>query len=356
MSDGLPPPNAIVPHDPAMTEIGNEIIGGIGAGAASSSSSAKLRPPVFPIKMALCGLDSVIFINSPMFDRTVFDHDYMYHIASQRRRAAMEPGGEGWRKAMKMGVKVNITRRPSQENDQTSSSMNQQQLQPPADWPKDTIGEMFCARHNLDTDETVYVTHNYAHRTARVGHLEEIFDPSRPSATASIGLALQHDEEEALKQFFQDLQVLHSFETAAENLVDCTSIAEVAEHAAQAIVHDINQLLAAREAQATALAAGTLSYTLFMHSHTLSSPLHTPIFCHHVLLPLFPTELALEASQAEGGVFEEPSQASLTISVVSQQDLGMASLDAGLSQVSKGSRTRRLTSCIDISSYILSIS
>ena len=222
----------------------------------------------------------------------------------------MEPGGEGWRKAMKMGVKVNITRRPSQEND---NNINQQLLPPPMDWPKDTIGEMFCARHNLDTDETVYVTNHYANHTARVGHLEEMYDPTRPIATASIALALQHDEEEKLKQFFQDLQILNSFETAADNLVDCTSIREVADHAAQAIIESINQLLAAREAQATALAA----------------------------------ELALEASQAEGGVFEEPSQASLTISVVSQQDLGMASVDAGPSQVSKGTKAGSKTGSKD---------
>ena len=94
----------------------------------------------------------------------------------------MEPGGERWRKAMKMGVKVQITRRPSQEND----NIDQQQLQPPADWPKDTIGEMFCARHNLDTEETVYVTQNYAQRSARVDHLEEIHNPSRPNATGTL--------------------------------------------------------------------------------------------------------------------------------------------------------------------------
>ena len=51
--------------------------------------------------------------------------------------------------------------------------------------------------------------------------------PHSPPLSAAIGLALQHDEEEALKQFFQDLQILHSFETSAENLVDCTSITEV---------------------------------------------------------------------------------------------------------------------------------
>ena len=77
VSDGLPPANVFVPpHDPAITETGNEIIGGVGAGAASSSSSAKLRPPTFPIKMALCGLSEhakAALANAlyTQFDRTV---------------------------------------------------------------------------------------------------------------------------------------------------------------------------------------------------------------------------------------------------------------------------------------------
>ena len=72
VSDGLPPPHLITHHDPATAtlENGHEIIGG------TSSSSAKLRPPVFPIKMALCGLSEhakAALANAmyTQFDRTV---------------------------------------------------------------------------------------------------------------------------------------------------------------------------------------------------------------------------------------------------------------------------------------------
>jgi hypothetical protein len=93
--------------------------------------------------------------------------------------------------------------------------------------------------------------------------------------------------------------VLHTFEITSADLIDCSCLADVAQVAEGAIVHDVMTMLQEREAAAAAAEAE-----------------------------------AAALAQQERGVFEEPSQASLTVSVVSADAAG--GLDAGPSTVSKG--------------------
>ena len=118
--------------------------------------------------------------------------------------------------------------------------------------------------------------------------------PTPPTPTPT-----QHEEDVGIKSLFDRLNVLHTFEITSADLVDCSCLADVAQIAAGAIAHDVMTMLREREAAAAAAEA----------------------------------EAAALAHQ-ERGVFEEPSQTSLTVSVASADAGGL--LDAGPSVTSKG--------------------
>jgi hypothetical protein len=178
--------------------------------ADKASPFAPLKPYVEERHdVTLCGLDRVIFIDSPIICDLDFDHAFAPH-ASSRRRPGMYPGGPRWQMALKLGAKLKLGHTASDKELHVHHH----------DWPKDVLSEVLSARRDLDTDETVYLTRGWVHRNPKVqyplplsptalplstsflvlddhvhnpkvSHVEEVHAPAFPAPTAGIALTLQ---------------------------------------------------------------------------------------------------------------------------------------------------------------------
>jgi hypothetical protein len=149
--------------------------------ADKASPFAPLKPYVEERHdVTLCGLDRVIFIDSPIICDLDFDHALAPHTSS-RRRPGMYPGGTRWQMALKLGAKLKLGHTASDKELHVHHH----------DWPKDVLSEILSARRDLDTDETVYLTRGWVHRNPKVSHVEEVHAPAFPAPTAGIALTLQ---------------------------------------------------------------------------------------------------------------------------------------------------------------------